>query len=98
MANTSWIRWDDKDVRCVLDQHAQLKFYRAIYCEKRFIWGEQFQLRNNINDTIIFYIFFFWYHHFIRNFISSNLRTHDYIFCEQTTKIGMHTFKLFHSN
>jgi hypothetical protein len=26
-----------------------------------------------------------------------NLRTNDYVFCEQTTKIGMHEFKLFHS-
>ena len=26
-----------------------------------------------------------------------NLRTNDYVFYEQTMKIGMHEFKLFHS-
>jgi len=27
-----------------------------------------------------------------------NLRTEDYVFCEQTTNIGKHEFKLFYSN
>jgi hypothetical protein len=27
--------------------------------------------------------------HFIENLISTNLRTHDYVFCEQTTNIGI---------
>jgi len=26
-----------------------------------------------------------------------NLKTNDYVFCEQTTKFGMQEFKLFHS-
>jgi hypothetical protein len=30
MAKTSYIRWDDNDVRFVLDQHAQLDFYSDI--------------------------------------------------------------------
>ena len=29
---------------------------------------------------------------------STNIRTHDYVFCEQTMNIGMNEFKLFHSN
>ena len=37
------------------------------------------------------------YHHFIGNLIFTNLRTHDYVFCEKSTKIGMHESKLFHS-
>ena len=49
-----------------------------------------FQLRNNTNDTMIFIS---WYH-FIANLIFTNLRTHDYVFCEQSTQIEMHEFKL----
>jgi hypothetical protein len=40
-----------------------------------------FQLHNTTNDTII----------------SMNLRIHDYVVCEKSTKIGMDDFKLFHS-
>ena len=29
MAKTSYIRWDDNDVRFVLDQHAYLDFFSA---------------------------------------------------------------------
>jgi transposase len=29
MARTSYIQWNDDDVRCVLDQHTELDFYSA---------------------------------------------------------------------
>jgi hypothetical protein len=77
------------------------------YCEKRFILGKpmflDFDKFINSNEVYFYRTLMIpwfsksWYHYCIGNLIFTNLRTHDYVFCEKSTKIGKHEFKLFHS-
>ena len=53
-----------------------------------------FELRNNTNDTMIFYILISL---FYLKFDIHECKNPLYGFCEETTKIGMHEYKFFHN-